>query len=175
MSLDKSTIDDFRTRHLASLGSVDSMYGMVITTHIILHVAEFAALPPQPIRLRDTLFNRIMYEARERETQNYGRFVCMRERDKEEHHHATIFIIIHYSPYPFTIHDVVYIFEEIWDGKSVISGPQDRLTLARWDRSKPLSLENAVCMNRDEARAHDRLPADVDLRKHYGDGTYHVI
>lgn len=47
--------------------------------------------------------------------------------------------------------------------------------MARWDRSKPLSLGNAVCMNRDEARAHDSLPADVDLRKHYGDGMYHVI
>ncbi|KAI7876187.1 hypothetical protein K492DRAFT_210540 [Lichtheimia hyalospora FSU 10163] len=148
LDTDKSTLQDFRTRQLASLGSIDSMYGMVITTHIILHLAEFAALPAQPIRLRDNLFNRIMYEASERETKNYG------------------------SSYPFTVHDVVYVFEEIWHGKSVISGPQDRLTLARWDRSKPLSLGNAVCMNRDEARAHDGLPADVDLRKHYGDVDY---
>lgn len=77
---------------------------------------------------------------------------------------------MNYRTCPLDIHDAIYIFEEIWLAKSVLSGPQDRLTLTRWDRSKPMSYLNAVCMSRDEARAHDTLPPDTDLRKQYGDG-----
>ena len=71
---------------------------------------------------------------------------------------------------PFDIHDIIYIYEELWHGKSILTGPQDRLTLARWDRTKPMTVLNAVCMSRDEARAHDALEPNTDLRKHYGDG-----
>lgn len=96
VQLEKSAIEDFRSRQLASLGSVDSMYGMVITTHILLHLAEFAALPQQPIRLRDNLFNRIMFEASERETKTYGRFVRCQQK-----HSILILIMIHYQPLSF--------------------------------------------------------------------------
>lgn len=67
-------------------------------------------------------------------------------------------------------HDVGYIFEEMWHGKSIVSGPNDRLALTRWVASEPLSYHNTVCMTREEAKAHERLPADVNLREHYGDG-----
>ncbi|KAI9318018.1 hypothetical protein BX666DRAFT_1822673, partial [Dichotomocladium elegans] len=128
-------IDNFRTRHLPSLGPIGSMFGMAIATHILLHLAEFAALPAQPIRIKDNFYNRVVHES----IPAYS-YTCRNQ----------------YSTYPFTVHDAIYIIEEIWHGKSVISGPQDRLTLARWDRTKPLSYLNAVCMNRDEARAHDK-------------------
>lgn len=67
-------------------------------------------------------------------------------------------------------HDVGYIFEEMWHGKSIISGPNDRLALTRWVASEPLSYYNTVCMTREEVKAHEKLPADVNLREHYGDG-----
>lgn len=67
--------------------------------------------------------------------------------------------------------EVAYVYEELWLGKSVISKQTDRLALTRWDRSKPLSLTNTVCMTKEEADAHDKLPSDVDLRDHYGQGA----
>lgn len=71
---------------------------------------------------------------------------------------------------PFDIKDVGYIFEEMWLGKSILSGPVDKPAIVRWDRSKPLSFTNVICLTRDEAAKHDKLPADVDMAAHYGEG-----
>ncbi|KAI9305587.1 hypothetical protein BJ944DRAFT_133964, partial [Cunninghamella echinulata] len=56
---------------------------------------------------------------------------------------------------PLDIRDVGYIFEEIWHGKSVLSGPQKQLALTRWDKTKPLSIFNTVVMSRDECKKHE--------------------
>lgn len=68
--------------------------------------------------------------------------------------------------------DVGYIFEEMWHGKSVISGPDDKLALTRWDKSKPLSYFNTVCMTRTEANTHDKLPDSTNLEDFYGQEMY---
>ncbi|KAI8138269.1 hypothetical protein BJV82DRAFT_631683 [Fennellomyces sp. T-0311] len=136
---------DFRSRQLPILGPIPSMFGMSIATYIILQLAEFTALAPPPVKLKDNLYGRILYDVSDRERKTYN----------------------NHEP-PFDIHDIVYVFEEMWQAKSILTGPQDRLTLVRWDRSKPLTYLNAVCMSRDEARAHDALPPNTDLLKHYG-------
>jgi hypothetical protein len=71
--------------------------------------------------------------------------------------------------------DVAYIFEEMWHGKSVISGPNDKLSLTRWDKSKPLGYLNTVCMTRLEANTHDKLPKDTNLEEYYGKDTFNQI
>jgi hypothetical protein len=68
------------------------------------------------------------------------------------------------------VKDVGYIFEEMWHGKSVLSGPQNQMALVRWDRSKPLDFMNTVVMSKDEAKRHDALPLDTDLSQCYGQG-----
>ena len=71
--------------------------------------------------------------------------------------------------------DVAYIFEEMWHGKSVISGPDDKLALTRWDKAKPLDYFNTVCMTRSEANAHDKLPSDANLENYYGKEIYNKV
>lgn len=71
--------------------------------------------------------------------------------------------------------DVTHIYEEMWHGKSVVSGPSDKLTLTRWDRSKPASLLNTVCLTRLEANTHDKLPDDANLEDFYGKEIYHKV
>lgn len=71
--------------------------------------------------------------------------------------------------------DVGYIFEEMWHGKSVISGPDDKLALTRWDKSKPLCYFNTVCMTRMEANTHDKLPTDTNLEDFYGKDIYKKV
>ncbi|KAI7860991.1 hypothetical protein BDC45DRAFT_563170 [Circinella umbellata] len=151
-SLLSSPIPDFRSRNLPILGPIPSMFGMTIATFIILQLAKFTTLPPPPSRLKDNLFGRILYDVSDRERKIYKNF----------------------KP-PFDIHDIIYIYEELWYGKSILTGPQDRLTLARWDKTKPLTVLNAVCMSRDEARAHDALDSNTDLRKHYGDDVVDYV
>lgn len=71
--------------------------------------------------------------------------------------------------------DVAHIYEEMWHGKSVVSGPSDKLTLTRWDRSQPASLLNTVCLTRIEANTHDKLPNDTNMEEYYGKEVYHKI
>jgi tRNA threonylcarbamoyladenosine dehydratase len=80
------------------------------------------------------------------------------------------FLILSFRTVPFDIKDVGYIFEEMWLGKSVVSGTADKPALVRWDRSKPLSFTNVICLTREEAAQHDQLPDDVDIVAHYGEG-----
>lgn len=63
----------------------------------------------------------------------------------------------------------------MWHGKSVISGPDDKTSLTRWDKSKPLSYFNTVCMTRIEANAHDKLPKDTNLEDYYGQDIYRKV
>ncbi|KAI9249737.1 hypothetical protein BDA99DRAFT_523517 [Phascolomyces articulosus] len=147
-----SPVADFRSRNLPILGPIPSMFGMTIATFILLQLADFTALPPPPTRLKDNLFGRIHYDVSDRERKTYKNF----------------------QP-PLDVHEVIYIFEELWHAKSILTGPQDRLTLARWDRSKPMTSLNTVCMSRDEARAHDALAPDTDLRKYYGDDVVDYV
>lgn len=76
---------------------------------------------------------------------------------------------------PLDVRDVAYIFEEMWHGKSVISGPDDKLSLTRWDKTKPLNYFNTVCMTRIEANTHDKLPDNTNLEDFYGQDIYKNI
>ncbi|ORZ14651.1 hypothetical protein BCR42DRAFT_329157 [Absidia repens] len=138
---------NIRRRHTPIFGSIAAMYGMTLTTYTLLHLADFSAYELPPLKLRDKLYGRIHQEVNKRERQNY-----------------------HNMETPLALKDVEYIYEEIWHGKSVVSGPQERITMARWDRTQPLGFLNTVCMSKEEARAHDVLPMDTDLRQFYGDG-----
>ncbi|ORX61845.1 hypothetical protein DM01DRAFT_1331316 [Hesseltinella vesiculosa] len=140
-----SVLPDARSRHTPIIGAISAMYGMTLTTYTLLHLANFSAYQVPACRLRDKHYQRIHEEVRKREQTTYNNMDM-----------------------PLSVQDVEYIYEEIWHGKSVLTGPQERTTLARWNRSKPLSLTNAVCLSKDEARAHDQLPHDTNLTTHYG-------
>ncbi|KAG0165717.1 hypothetical protein DFQ28_008379 [Apophysomyces sp. BC1034] len=155
-SIEKPKKFDLRSQEdinqLPVMGPIPAMFGMAIATHILLDIADFPALDAPSLKPRDGTYARIHRELVARENNVYGASTCALD-----------------------LADVGYIFEEIWSGKSILSGPQDRVALARWDRSKPLSYLNTVCMSKDEARAHDALPASVDLRQQYGDDVVEFV
>lgn len=71
---------------------------------------------------------------------------------------------------------VGYVFDEFWQGKSAISGAQDRaLVMTRWDASQVSSLVNTVVMTKDEANVHDKLAKGTDLAAHYGSDVVNRI
>ncbi|OAD04250.1 hypothetical protein MUCCIDRAFT_161002 [Mucor lusitanicus CBS 277.49] len=144
-----SALPDFRARILPVLGTIPSMFGMAIATYIILKLADYPDFDPLPVKLRDGLYGRVHKELLNREVKTFKEKVCALD-----------------------VQDVAYIFEEMWHGKSVVSGPNDKLALTRWDKSKPLSYFNTVCLTRQEANAHDSLPENVDLEQHYGKGVF---
>ncbi|CAO3622661.1 unnamed protein product [Cunninghamella echinulata] len=144
--------DTFKEQKKPILGTIAGMFGMSLTTYTLLQLANFSAYALPDLKLRDKLYTRIHQDFRKREQQHFPQ-----------------------DTFSFDIKDIEYMYEEIWYGKSVISGPQERITLVRWDKSKPLSYVNTVCMSKEESRAHDKLPIDTNLRQHYGDDVVDFI
>jgi len=74
---------------------------------------------------------------------------------------------------PVTLSDISFVVEEIFRGRSAITGLPTRLTLTRWrkpegrtiirigegkdqQRSSNVKLSDLVCMTKDEAKVHER-------------------
>lgn len=76
---------------------------------------------------------------------------------------------------PFTVGDVAFLIEDIYRGKSAISGLPTRLTLIRWckpdndmvdiigappsqgQKASKLSFSDLVCVTKDEAARHEQI------------------
>lgn len=72
---------------------------------------------------------------------------------------------------PITADDVGYLIEEVYHGRSVVSGLASRLALARWrkpvgdwvdtgtngQKADKLELNQLACMTKDEMHKHEQL------------------
>ncbi|KAI8334123.1 hypothetical protein BD560DRAFT_493917 [Blakeslea trispora] len=149
-SIEKSNrgkVPDFTTRSLPVLSPIASMFGMALVTYVVVQLGSFTAYKLPANKMRDGVFARMQKELAAKEE-----FVF---NNRSNH---------------LNVNQVGYVFDELWQGKSVVSGAQDRmLVLTRWDRSKPSSLTNTVVMTKEEATVHDKLPNDTDLVAYYGE------
>ena len=89
----------------------------------------------------------------------------LEERVARHHGHDPVGLRI-----PITAEDVGYVIEEVYHGRSVVSGLASRLALTRWrlpagewiDRKTPgqkadkLALGDLVCMTKDEMLRHEK-------------------
>ncbi|ORX71457.1 hypothetical protein DL89DRAFT_266480 [Linderina pennispora] len=131
---DFSVLPDFRVRIVPVLGTMPAMFGIAMGTHILTELAGFPT-DPLAIKGRNALYARLHRELGNREHQLWM------------------------SP-----DDVGYILEEIWRGKSAISGSTDKLALVRWKRDLPMTTHNCIVMTKKEADEHEKIegnPEDV--------------
>ncbi|KAI8354336.1 hypothetical protein B0O80DRAFT_478198 [Mortierella sp. GBAus27b] len=140
-----SALPDFRARILPVLGPLPAMFGMSMATFIACKIAR-VAVNPLPIKQRQALYLRLHREltVRENRLDKSVRTIVLDRRD------------------------VGYLLEEIFRGKSVISGSTNKVGLCRWKRAEPLSLQNVVVMTKSEINKHEKLPLDADLVEVYG-------
>ncbi|KAG0749955.1 hypothetical protein G6F57_000010 [Rhizopus arrhizus] len=151
-SLNFGRVPDFDTRSLPVLGPIASMFGMSLTTYIILQLAGFNAYELPQNKGRDGVYSRIQKELAGKEEFTFGNKTDLLD-----------------------VNDIAYIFEEIWQGKSAFSNSQDRaLVMTRWDRSKPSSLTNTILVTKEEAKKHEALSLEINLQAHYGPIAEHV-
>ncbi|CCD27380.1 tRNA threonylcarbamoyladenosine dehydratase NDAI_0K01890 [Naumovozyma dairenensis CBS 421] len=126
-----SALKDFRVRILPVLGTMPGIFGLTIATWIITKVAGYPMNPIEGknrIKIYDGIYQSLAGQ--------------MSRIGKEQR-------------VPVAVKDIGYIVEEIFRGKSPVSGYSTRLTLSLWDPSKPVSLQNVVLLTKEEQKAHE--------------------
>jgi tRNA A37 threonylcarbamoyladenosine dehydratase len=127
-----SALRDFRVRILPVLGTMPAMFGLTIVSYILTSISGYPIEPIEGknrIKIYDGIFQSLA-----------GQQTRIGESEQRV---------------PISLREVPYICEEVFRGKSPISGFSTKLTLSRWDRTKPISLTNVVVMTKDEQKSHE--------------------
>ncbi|ODV88153.1 hypothetical protein CANARDRAFT_5451 [[Candida] arabinofermentans NRRL YB-2248] len=128
-----SALQNFRVRILPVLGSMPAVFGLAIATCIVTTVAGY---PVEPIENKNRYK---IYDGLLQTLAGQRSRLSVNNDQKVE----------------IAISDVQYILEEVFRGKSPISGFSTRVTLSKWDPTKPLSLQNVVVMTKEEQKIHE--------------------
>ena len=146
-------LPDFRVRILPVLGTMPAMFGLCVANHIMLSISGY---PHEYLvsKSRDKMYDGILAALQGLEERT------ARAMDKDP-----IGLRI-----PVTQDDVGYLVEEVYHGKSVVSGLPTRLALVRWRKPRPdfvnteiqgqksstIQLSDLVLMTKDEAQRHEK-------------------
>lgn len=128
-----TALQNFRVRILPVLGPMPGMFGLTIVSHLLTTVAGY---PIEAIegKNRMKVYDSVLMSLAAQQVR------CGHEQQL-----------------PISMNDIEYIVEEVFRGKSPLSGYSTRLTLSRWDFSKDLSLQNCVLMTKEEQKNHEKL------------------
>ncbi|KAL1606518.1 hypothetical protein SLS60_003923 [Paraconiothyrium brasiliense] len=146
-------LPDFRVRILPVLGTMPAIFGLAVANHVILAISGY----PQeylPSKNRDSMYDGILGSLQGSEGRIAKDFGYNQEGLR----------------IPITKDDVGYLIEEVYHGKSVVSGLSTRLALVRWqkptgyfiDKRTPgqnnslLKMNELVCMTKEEAGKHEK-------------------
>lgn len=149
-----SALRDFRVRILPVLGTMPGIFGLTLATWILTKVSGY---PMDPIegKNRIKIYDGI-YQSLAAQMSRIGR------PDQRV---------------PIAIKDVSYIVEEVFRGKSPVSGYSTRLTMSKWDPKKPVSLQNVVVLTKEEQKEHEDnvLNGDKSLKDFYAADVLNLV
>ncbi|OXV08347.1 hypothetical protein Egran_03890 [Elaphomyces granulatus] len=151
-------LPDFRVRILPVLGTMPATFGYTIASHVICEVSGYPIEYSLGGKSRDKMYDTILS----------GLQALAERLSRTEAGEDPIGLRL-----PIGKEDVAYLVEEIWRGRSVVSGLPNRLALIPWERPKsgfgpdkqweqegqkllPLKLQDLVCMTKEEALRHER-------------------
>lgn len=168
-------LKDFRVRILPVLGTMPAIFGLCVANHIILSISGY---PHEYLtaKNRDKMYDGILAYIQSQEEK------LARAMGKDALGIRT----------RITVDDVGYLVDEIFRGRSVVSGLPTRLVLVRWrqpytrnfvdesvegQKLSLLKMSDLVVMTKDEAAKHfkevltgDKTPEDV-----YGKGVLELV
>ena len=148
-----SVLPDFRARILPVLGTMPAIFGYTVANYVVMEITDY----PHDVTFgkgREKLYDAILSNLQGHE-----------ERIFRQQGQDPIGLRL-----PVTKDDVAYLIEEVYRGKSVVSGLPTRLTLIRWERPAAglkinedwegqkfvrLGLNELVCMTKEEAVKHN--------------------
>ncbi|CAK4034313.1 tRNA threonylcarbamoyladenosine dehydratase [Lecanosticta acicola] len=153
-------LPDFRVRILPVLGTMPAVFGLCVANHIMLAIAGY---PHDYLasKSRDKMYEGILAQLQ-----------GLEERVAKHHGYDPVGLRL-----PITADDVGYVVEEVYRGRSVVSGLASRLALVRWQppssegggdtwidtssapgqKADRLALGDLVCMTKDEMLKHEKL------------------
>ncbi|KAK5955865.1 hypothetical protein OHC33_003506 [Knufia fluminis] len=155
---DLGVLPEFRVRILPVLGTMPAMFGYTVANHVICSIASY----PMEYRVGDRGREK-MYDAMLSALQGLEERLARAVNGND-----AIGLKI-----PVTRDDVAFLVEEVFRGKSVVSGLTTRLVLTRWSRpdsgsnmnktyeeegqkTSNLKLSNLVLMTKEEAQRHEK-------------------
>jgi tRNA A37 threonylcarbamoyladenosine dehydratase len=162
---------DFRVRILPVLGTMPAIFGLAVANHVILSLTGY---PHEylPSKSRDKMYDGIL-GALQGSEERLARAITQQDAQGLK--------------IPITQDDVGYLVEEVYSGRSIISGLSTRLFLSRWnkptgeflDRSTPgqknsrVQMKELVLMTKEEVAKHEKevLKGDKNLEDVYDAAT----
>jgi tRNA threonylcarbamoyladenosine dehydratase len=155
---DLAVLPDFRVRILPVLGTMPAMFGYAAANHVICALAEYPLEYRVGDRGREKLYTSMLLALQAME----GRLV------KSVTGEIPVGLRL-----PLGTEDVAYLVEEVFRGKSVVSGLTTKLALVRWQKPRggyqvepnwekegqifvKLDLGDLVCLTKEEAHRHER-------------------
>jgi tRNA A37 threonylcarbamoyladenosine dehydratase len=146
-------LKDFRVRILPVLGTMPAVFGLCVANHVMVEISGY---PHEyiPFKSRDKMYDNILCSLQGQEEK------LARAMGKDAHGLRL----------PVTLDDVSYVVEEVFRGRSVISGLPTRLVLTRWrqpyknfieekydgQKTSLLRLKDLVLMTKEELVKHDK-------------------
>ncbi|KAL2376088.1 hypothetical protein RJZ90_007729 [Blastomyces dermatitidis] len=151
-------LPDFRVRILPVIGTMPAVFGYTLANHAICEISGYPNEYNAGAKGREKMYDSIL-----------GALQGMEERlAKSDTGQDPVGLRI-----PINKDDIAYLIEEVWRGKSVVTGLATRLMLVRWKRPEHgfgpdplwekegqrgarLDLKDLVCMTKEEALRHER-------------------
>ena len=151
-------LPDFRVRILPVLGTMPAVFGYTVANHVICEISGYPMEYRAGDKGRDKMYEGMLSALQGMEER------LVRSEDGQDAIGLRI---------PLSKDDVGYLVEEVYRGKSVISGLTNRLALVRWRRpehgfkfeigyqnegqkSIKLAMHDLVLMTKEEAQKHER-------------------
>ncbi|KPM35387.1 tRNA threonylcarbamoyladenosine dehydratase 2 [Neonectria ditissima] len=175
---DLAAMPDFRVRILPVLGTMPAIFGLTVANHVILNITGYP-VDYLPAKGRDRMYDGILAFVQGTEDK------LARLTDGGD----TIGLKV-----PLTVGDVAFLTEELYNGRSAITGIPTKLVLVRWRRPKGssmtvlgegkdiqkcsnLRLSDLVCMTKEEAVRHEKevFKGKKSLKKVYDTATIEKV
>ncbi|KAH8803248.1 ubiquitin-protein ligase-like protein molybdopterin-converting factor [Xylogone sp. PMI_703] len=152
---DLGVLPDFRVRILPVLGTMPAVFGYAVANHVIVKITGYPS-DYIPAKGREKMYDGILAQL-----QGWEEKLARQTTENEDAQGLKV---------PLSVNDVGYLVEEVYRGRSVLSGVSTRLALIRWrkpegssiDRSVPgqkhskLKWSELICLTKEEAVVHER-------------------
>ncbi|KAF2162803.1 hypothetical protein M409DRAFT_57866 [Zasmidium cellare ATCC 36951] len=147
-------LPDFRVRILPVLGTMPAVFGLCVANHVMLEISGYPH-DYLPSKAREKMYEGILAQLQ-----------GLEERVAKHNGLDPVGLRM-----PVNADDVGYLVEEVFRGRSVVSGLASRLALTRWrkpsgdwidtrtpgQKADKLQFDDLVCMTKDEMLQHEQM------------------